>query len=339
MLGLSVTISAVSCRSIEPRPVPFGNILDPASLDVQQIANLWWFLFALMVVVFVGVTTTLFYVIYQFRARPGNDQGRPIWGNTRLEVVWTAVPALLLTVVFLISLVVIGAIDAPAYSAHPAAQETGESVRVQAIGHLWWWEFRLPDLGVDSVNELHVPVNRRIELELISENVIHSYWVPQLHPKRDVIPGQVNTLSYFPTSTGVFAGVCAQFCGVQHAWMLFRVFVDTEEDFQAWVRAQGSEASPPDSPLAQRGMEIFLSTTCQSCHVIRGVGGQPGVGPELTHMGSRSIIGAGVLENTPEHMARWLRDPQAVKPGNLMPNSRLTEEEVQALTAYMESLK
>lgn len=319
--------------------MPPGNILEPASLDVLYVANLWWLMFWIMVVIFVGVTAALLYFLYRYRARPGNEQGRPIWGNTRLEIAWTAAPAVVLTIVFIISLFVIGAIQEPPNSADTAAQDSGASVRVQAIGHLWWWEFRLPDLGVETANELHVPVNRRIQLELTSDNVIHSLWVPQLHPKLDMIPGQVNELSFFPTTTGNFWGICAQFCGVQHAWMLFRVFVDTEEDFQAWVGAQRREANPPDSPLAQRGMEIFFSTTCQSCHLIRGVGGQAGVGPELTHMASRTIIGAGVLENTPENMARWLRDPQAVKPGNLMPNSRLTDEEVQALTAYMESLK
>jgi cytochrome c oxidase subunit 2 len=221
-----------------------------------------------------------------------------------------------------------------------ASEPPGDGPRVAAIGRQWWWEFRIPRLGVVTANELHLPAGERVVLELQAADVIHSFWVPQLAGKRDMIPGGTNYLSFVPQTPGVYAGACTEFCGVQHAWMRLRVVVEPPERFRAWAANEAAAARPPASELAQRGERLFRARNCVSCHAVRGVAeATADAGPDLTHFGSRATIGAGVLANTPENLARWLRNPQEVKPGNLMPNVRLTEDEVQALVAYLEGLR
>jgi cytochrome c oxidase subunit 2 len=211
------------------------------------------------------------------------------------------------------------------------------ALRVDVIGHMWWWEFRYPDLSIDSANELHLPTNQPVEFHITSDDVIHSFWIPEFGWKMDAIPGHTSDMALTPHETGIFDGACAEYCGQQHAWMRIKAFVQSPADFQEWVDGQ---RSPPQSSSAEaRGREIFLSNTCVNCHAIEGTAANGVVGPQLTHVGSRTVLGAGVVENTPENMARFISQPQEVKPGIHMPGFNFSPDDLQALVAYLESLK
>jgi cytochrome c oxidase subunit 2 len=204
-------------------------------------------------------------------------------------------------------------------------------------GWQWWWEFRYPDLGVVTANELHLPAGRPVVLHLEGPDVIHSFWVPQLGGKRDVTPGRLNRITLTPDAPGEYWGQCAEFCGASHANMGMRVFVRTAADFDAWVARQ---KAPPAEPgeLAAAGKTVFASSACVGCHTIQGV--SAGVlGPDLTHFGSRTMLAAGMWPNTPENVAEWVKDPQRLKPGVKMPALGLTDEQAKALAAYLTSLK
>ncbi|MGH2350349.1 MAG: cytochrome c oxidase subunit II, partial [Chloroflexota bacterium] len=212
------------------------------------------------------------------------------------------------------------------------------------IGHQWWWEFQYPELGVTTANELHIPVGVPINLELESADVIHSFWVPHLAGKTDAIPGRVNRLWFLADEPGTYNGQCAEFCGIEHALMRMLVIAESQSEFDAWVRNERSIPAFAATPTAQdslvtRGAQLFANGVCITCHTIRGTAAQGKVGPELTHVGSRQTIAANTLPNTPEGLERWLRNPQAVKPGNLMPNLNLSDEDIDALVAYLQSLK
>ena len=207
------------------------------------------------------------------------------------------------------------------------------------IAHQWWWEFQYPD-GAKTGNELHIPVNRPIRLMLESADIIHSFWVPQLGGKRDVVPGQINELTFVATVPGMYPGQCAEFCGLSHANMRFRTFVDSPEDFANWDRAQlaGPAATPPSDLLASDGAKVFADSPCTTCHMVQGIS-KGYIGPDLTHFGSRTTLAAGVLKNTPENVAKWIQNPQEVKPGANMPALLLPGPKLNALVAYLESLK
>lgn len=323
------------------------SVLDPASPNARAIADFTWAIHLMMAAVFLGVFTALVLFAFRYRARPGHEQARQIHGNATLEVAWTATPAVILTVFFVMSLNVMCNVDPVIGAAEPAVPD---SLRVVATGRQWWWEYAMPELGVLTANELRLPAGRTARLELHSGDVMHNWWVPALHGKLYMMPGRVNVLTFTPTEEGIYGGVCGEFCGVQHAWMRLRVVVDAPAAFDAWAAAQAAPAAGPVSAQAQRGQQVFVQATCSSCHAINGqVQGPTGpapappraaqgtvyAGPNLTHLASRATLAAGVLENTPENLAAWLRDPQQVKPGNLMPAIRLTEDEVQALVAYL----
>jgi cytochrome c oxidase subunit 2 len=310
------------------------SIFDPKSPNAGLLSDFSWLIHAIMAVVFVGVIASLLFIARRYRARAQGERGRTIFGNTRLEIGWTAAPALVVLSLYLLSLNVMCTVDAPAHA------EGGDVVRVLTVGRQWWWEYQLPDYGVVTANELHLPVGQTVKLDLQGDDVIHNWWVPQLQGKRYNIPGRSNVLGFTPSQAGVFVGACGEFCGIQHAWMRIRVVVETPEQFLAWTRSQAAPAQAPSSPRAQRGEQLFAARNCAACHVIAGrFDATASAGPSLTHMGSRAIIAAGVLENTPANMARWLSAPQEVKPGNSMPDLRLRPDEVQALVAYLEELR
>jgi len=306
----------------------------PAGDHMRQIWDLFVPIFWLSVVIFVLVTAVLLVALWRFRQRPGEDRiPEQVHGNTRLEIAWTIAPAIILAIIAVPTIALIFDLD----------REPGpEALTVRAIGHQWWWEFQYPEQNVVTANELHVVVGRPVRIELDSVDVLHSFWVPRLAGKRDVIPGWNNVLTFTPQEVGVFPGQCAEFCGVQHANMKFTVVVQTQEEFDAWIRRQQQPAAVPADPLAAKGREIFLTpaNACIGCHAVAGTEAQGKVGPDLTHVGSRQIIAGGVLENTPENLARWLKEPQVVKPGNKMVLPReFTDQEIEALVAYLMSLK
>ncbi|MGC4108507.1 MAG: cytochrome c oxidase subunit II [Thermomicrobiales bacterium] len=301
------------------------NVVTDRGRDNIWLLNLSFVLsFIVMAIVF-GI---LGYSILKFRNRTPSERH----GNTKLEIFWTATPAVLLVVLFILAVRTMNSIE--------AKHEGDDVVTIKAVGNQWWWSFEYPELGITTANELHIPTDRPVHIELESTDVIHSFWVPQLGWKMDMIPGRTNTMSFTVDTEGTFDGACAEFCGAQHAWMRLRVVASSNDDFTAWSAKEAADATAPSSLIARDGESTFMLESCAACHTVKGTAAQGKVGPDLTHFGSRETIGAGVLENTPENLEAWLRDPQAYKPGIVMPGfDRLTDEQIRALVEYLEGLK
>jgi cytochrome c oxidase subunit II len=216
------------------------------------------------------------------------------------------------------------------------------ALEVQAIGHQFWWEFRYPKLGIVTANELHVPVslpqNRTPTfLDLRSADVVHSFWVPRLAGKTELVPNKINTMWIEPERTGLFLGQCAKYCGTQHSFMLLRVYVHTQEDFDRWAREQ--QALPPADPMVAAGRRVFERNACINCHAVRGTVGDGRYGPDLTHLMSRDTLGSGVVANTPRNLRAWIKAPGQFKPGVLMPAMNLDDQQLEQLVAYLATLK
>jgi cytochrome c oxidase subunit 2 len=215
------------------------------------------------------------------------------------------------------------------------------SVRVRGLQ--WWWEVTYLDMATGSTlitaNEIHIPVGRNVRLELESADVIHSFWVPSLAGKQDLVPGRHNELAIRAEHSGIYRGQCAEFCGLQHAHMAMLIVAEETEEFGQWMAAQNGQASSPAEPQAAAGRQLFLSKPCASCHTVRGTAAAGTTGPDLTHVGSRKTIGAGLFETTQGSLAAWIADPQTLKPGNNMPMVPLSGDELRAISAYMMSLK
>lgn len=283
-------------------------------------------------VIFAGVLVAL--IVFTVRYRDVRAGSAPqIHGHRALEIAWTAAPLLLLAIIFVLSLVTLGQIGQGATfgSLEPP-------LHVDVIGHQWWFEFRYAG-GAVTANELHVPVGVPIELDLSSADVIHDLWVPELGAKSDVVPGQRNVMRLFTARAGTFSGECAEFCGLEHARMAMYVYVQKPADFQRWLRAEAAPARAPSSAAARAGRDAFFANQCASCHTIRGTPARGVVGPDLTHVGSRSSIAALTLPNTRAALTDWLRDPQHAKPGNRMPDLDLSRAELRSLVAYLEGLR
>jgi cytochrome c oxidase subunit 2 len=257
-------------------------------------------------------------------------------GSHPLEIAWTLAPAVVLAVVLVISLQTLRTVgyqpSDPAGSRPP-----GPSLHVTVVGHQWWWEFDYPNLGIVTANEMHVPVGTVVDLDVESADVIHSYWTPQLGGKIDAIPGTVNHTWFEATQTGTYHGQCAEFCGVEHAGMQLNVIVESSDQFQAWVQGQQAPVAAMTGEAA-RGEQIFLNGACIGCHTINGTQAQGKVGPNLTHFAIRQYFAGETVLNTPGNMARWLANPQDVKPGNLMPDLHLSQDQINALVAFIENL-
>jgi cytochrome c oxidase subunit II len=218
-----------------------------------------------------------------------------------------------------------------------------DALTVRVTGHQWWWEVQYQDPAynrrVSTANEIHIPVGRRVRLEVQSRDVIHSFWVPNLHGKLDLIPGYSGTTYFQADEPGVFMGRCAEYCGLQHARMDIRVIAESPEKFAAWYEGQLRAAPAPADTVQQKGQQVFLSKGCVMCHTVRGTPANSRVGPDLTHLASRMTIAAGTLPNTRGHLAGWVLDPQRIKPGVRMPPNPLAADELQALLDYLQSLK
>ena len=281
--------------------------------------------------IFAGVLVAL--LVFTVRYRDPHPGAAPqIHGHRTLELVWTAAPLALLAIVFALSLITLGQIGQGATfgSLEPP-------LRISVIGHQWWFEFRYPG-GAIVANEPHIPAGVPIELDLSSADVIHDLWIPELGAKSDVVPGQRNELRLFIARAGTFAGACAEFCGLEHAWMRVRVVAEPRADFDRWLAAQAA----PGSGDPGHGLDVLRSAVCSSCHVVRGqveVTSGTSIGPDLTHVGSRATLAGGVLANTPDGMRAWIGDPQRYKPGALMPKVPLSAADLDAVVAYLESLR
>jgi cytochrome c oxidase subunit 2 len=303
----------------------------PVTPQGQAVSGLFTLALWISAGVFLLVVGVLTYVVLRFRARPGVDGEPPqVEGNRRLEVVWTVTPLLLLSFLFGLAVRTLGTMEAAAPS----------PLRVRVIGHRWWWEYEYPDLGLRTANQLRVPTGRPLQLEIGSADVIHSYDVRALDWKSDAVPGKVNLMRIEVTTPGRYDGVCTEYCGTQHAWMRVDVLAEPSDQFDGWVRGKLQPATAPTDLVAQRGRALFTDSTCVNCHTVRGLGPEPRVGPDLTHLASRPTLGSGVLPNTPADLQRWLRDVQGVKPGALMPSyGSLSDDDVAALTNYLGSLR
>lgn len=311
----------------------FGGQGDQA----RTILGLYWLLIGAALFVGVSVIALLLYAFFRFRHRPGAGEPKEVHGHTGLEFAWFIIPTIIVLIVAIPSWRTIFRFgQAPPPNA----------LHVQVVGHQWWWEFRYLDFqGADgtplvSGNELYLPEGRPVALTLRSADVIHSFWVPQLAGKTDANPGVTTRLTFTPMKTGTYYGQCAEFCGISHALMRFRVKVMSPQEFEQWVKERQSYTPLPRlAGESQKGWEVFQARGCTACHTIDGTPARGIIGPNLTGIASRDGIAAMALPNTPENMARWLRNPSAVKADAKMPNLNLTDEEVSALIAFLATLR
>ena len=329
-------ISACSSVAISPPQTP--STLNPQGPAAAHLAELWWVMFGFGTAVFLLVIGLLFAALVRGRRAtsatdpdtPHFDQGRrwPIWGGIILPIV-------VIGIVFGYNIYTLAAVENP-------HEEPG--VKIEVVGRRWWWEVKYPDEGVTTANEIHIPVGKPVEIQLQSADVIHSFWVPELHGKMDLIPTRINKIVIQADTAGEYRGECAEFCGLQHAHMGFMVVAQSQADYDSWVKVQAQPAAAPSDPTAQQGQQVFMSAGCVFCHTIRGLEDKEidrssvDLGPDLTHLDSRLTIAAASLTKNRGNLAGWIVDAQHVKPGSLMPNMQLNSEELQALLAYLETL-
>jgi cytochrome c oxidase subunit 2 len=317
-----------------------SSVFAPVSTPAAEVNSMAKFVLAVTGAIFVVVATLLAYSVVRFRARPGDSEREPpqVYGSNPIEFAWTTVPILIVFVLILTTARTIFLVQ--------AAPEPPGAIDVRVIGHQWWWEFQFPGLGVVTANELHVPLSDPEKptptfLTLESADVAHSFWVPRLAGKTDVIPNRKNVMWIDPHQAGTYLGQCAEYCGTEHALMLLRVVVEPRDQWDRWVAEQRRPAAEPSAGdrSAARGQKTFESTACVNCHTVRGTIAAGKFGPDLTHLMSRETLGAGVAINNPEHLKVWLNDPAVMKPGVLMPAMNLGEKELDDVAAYMASLR
>jgi cytochrome c oxidase subunit II len=311
------------------------SVLVPAGVQAFSIHRLWLLMFWVTVVVFV-VTLGFVATALMYGSARSRSQTPPTSPRALTRSVATAVTA---TVFVLVGLLVVSVRTGRTI----ASLHADSAVTVNLIGHQWWWEIHyedsVPSRRVLTANELHIPINRPVVLKVTSRDVIHSFWVPNLQGKRDLIPGYITAVWLQADRPGTFRGQCAEFCGLQHAHMALEVVAESEQDFEGWLDAMRQPGRDPPQFTTTRGQEVFMRARCAGCHAIRGTEASGHLAPDLTHVASRSTLGAGTLPNTPENLVAWIRDPQRVKPGNQMPPNPLSDENLQALVAYLETLR
>jgi len=336
VLLAGILLAASLCFAAPTDPSPLPSIFDPRSTPTKSIYQLSHFVLSVTGLIFAVVFGLLAYAVVKFRRRPGDDGREPaqVYGSTQIELAWTVIPVLIVVVLFLATARVVHSIqDAP---------KPDTAVEVVAVGHQFWWEFRYPKLGVVTANELHIPVSEAAHptptfMTLLSADTDHSFWVPQLAGKTDLIPNRVNHMWMDPYQTGIFLGQCAQYCGTQHAKMLLRVYVDSSEDFATWVHAQQQPAVLDANVTA--GRRVFETTACINCHAIAGTVANGRFGPDLTHLMSRQTIASDAALNTKANLRLWIQKPDAIKPGSLMPAMQLSDTNLDALVDYLQTLR
>lgn len=312
------------------------DMFKPLASPAESERMAAFFTIGICTAIFVVVAGLIIFAMARFRRRPGESEFREppqVYGSNQIEAAWTVIPILIVFVLIGVSARVIAAVE----NASPPPQE----LKITLVGHQWWWEVRYPDYHLVTANEIHVPVSpdgkNATYLQLTSADVIHSFWVPQLAGKTDLIPNRLNYMWIDPRQPGVYLGNCAEYCGTQHANMLLRVIADQPTDFHRWIAAQQQPAT--EDPQAGAAKTAFASLACVNCHMIRGTGAVGVYGPDLTHLMSRQTLGAGVLVNTPQNLRAWVDDPQQAKPGCFMPSMKLTPPQLDQVVSYLESLK
>ena len=327
--------SAEALADSAPRWSP-TSIFAPASTPAKSIFGLSLFVLAVTAAIFLVVFSLLAYSVTKFRKR-NNDDGREppqVYGSNQVELAWTIIPILIVIALFMATARVIANVQRQA--------RLDNAIEVTAIGHQFWWEYRYPALGVVTANELHVPVSDANHpaptyINLLSADTDHSFWVPRLAGKTDLIPNHPNSMWIDPHETGLYLGQCAQYCGTQHAKMLLRVYVQSRDEFDLWLKQQRQPASVSDA--ASQGRRVFETTACINCHTVAGTAANGHFGPDLTHLMSRDTIAAGAATNTPENLKQWIQNPDSIKPGSLMPAMQLNDQDLDSLTAYLETLR
>jgi cytochrome c oxidase subunit 2 len=305
------------------------SVLSPESPEAQTVLELFWVILGIAGLVFLTVASLVIISAIRYRRRGSDDRTPPqLVGSTPLEITWTVIPLAILGVLFGLTVV----------SMHTIQPRAGSrQADLKVVAHQWWWEGHYKT-GVVTANEFHFPVRDTLLLRFRSGDVIHDWWVPELGRKVDIFPNHATYLWTRIERPGAYLGTCDEFCGPEHAWMRIRVIAHTPEDYAAWTQRQLAPPPPPGTPDAREGKALFLSHTCVSCHTIAGLS-SGSIGPNLSHVGGRETLGAGILENGPIEMARWVHDAQAVKPECRMPNLQLSLAESRRLAAFLEELK
>jgi cytochrome c oxidase subunit 2 len=334
-----IFLSACSPVSFVPAHTP--SALTPHGAGAAQIASLWWVMLGFGTAVFVLVVILLFAAL--LRGRRGTSETAPdsLSGDTGRS--WPifggiVMPFIIIGIVFGYSIFTLAKIENPNEKA---------PLQIKVIGRRWWWEVQYPgqDLQITTANEIHIPVGVTVQITLQTADVIHSFWVPELHGKMDLIPTRINNMTLKANDVGVYRGQCAEFCGLQHAHMGFMVIVESRADFDKWVSAQKQPAAAPTDQTAHRGQQVFMSDGCVFCHTVQGLDDKQidrssvDLGPDLTHIASRMTIAGATLKENRGNLAGWVVDAQHVKPGSLMPEMDIDSQDLQALLVYLESLK
>ncbi len=307
------------------------STLDTHSRQSQEIASLFWWMLVAAGIVLVGALGLLA-VGYRRRGRPG----LPVIEQTKQINMWLVVTfGILLPLVALVAVFVVANFTVASITDAPAQGSTAMTIEV--VGHQWFWEIRYPGTPAVTANELHIPARTRINVVLRSSDVIHSFWVPELNRKVDMIPGYPNRTLLYADQPGVYRGQCAELCGVQHANMAMRVVAQKPARFRRWLAGEAHPQAPPATATQRAGAQAFAANGCSSCHTIRGTPAHGTVGPDLTHLESRQTLAALTIPNTPAELRRWIQSPQQVKPGNKMPSVALSDAALTALVAYLDA--
>jgi cytochrome c oxidase subunit 2 len=322
LISLSIFLLTTSCATNAP------STLNAKGSAERHVTALWWPMLWVSIAVLVFVAVMGGWGIARGRRRREEDLQRDVpWGDRFVLVAGLGVSGAILVAFFLVSLATMATL----------ARARSANLEITVIGHDWWWEARYPN-GAVTANEIHIPAGQRVHVNLRSADVIHSLWVPELAPKIDLIPGRNNEMTIEADHPGRFRGQCAEFCGLQHAHMIFFVVAESPNDFQRWLDGTAAPAPRPLTPLTQQGEQVFLSETCIGCHAIRGTSANAQLGPDLTHLATRQTIAAGTLPLDAQSLTQWILHPEQVKPGVTMPPTALSPAQIRALVAYLLSL-
>ena len=314
-------LGAGACRRSSP------SMLHPAGSEARRVAGLWWLMFGLAAGVYAIVGGFIVFAVVRGRRTEG---GKPSRISDSAFVWWGGI----IVPVIILMVLAVETVSATAALRKPDSR----ALKVEVVGKRWWWQVTYPGQGITTANEIHIPAGQPVEIGLDSDNVIHSFWVPQLAGKVDMIPGQHNVLRFTAGTPGTYKGACAEFCGLEHGLMRFVVIVDPPDGFGRWV-ARNQLTPAVDTEQASEGQIVFNRETCAGCHTIKGTQAQGKVGPDLTDFGSRTMIGAATVPNDPQHLQQWITDAQSIKRGVLMPPVPLSSRDAQAVVAYLESLR
>jgi cytochrome c oxidase subunit II len=346
---LALAVLLAGCAPEAPKGRTTPSMLDAKGTGAAIISQEWWILLAAGTAITLLVTVLMLWAVARQKRRDADGQAaRENAGGGQVDLRdmpaeahagggtrWIWLGGIAMPLVVLLGVFALTVMDLRALGAAPSP----ETAAVQVNGHRWWWEVEYPDLGITTANQIYVPVGQAVKIQLTAYDVIHSFWVPQLQFKRDLIPGQMNTMWLQADKPGIYRGLCAEYCGLQHAQMNFMVVALEPKDYEQWVAHEGSDAEKPTEPLAKAGQQVFLGKNCMYCHSIRGTSAAGWLGPDLTHLASRLTIAGGSLENNTGNLGGWILDPQHIKPGALMPATPMSGQELQELLAYLNSLK